>query len=181
MQAQLARTRNRKVRPTGRRSLPVVDVLRLLAPLGAGGPRDGCITEVTCDSRKAVPGSCFVAVDGEKIDGHAFVASAIRNGAGAVVLQRPCDIPEGVTAVLVEDTRKAAALLACAFYGHPSRKMSVIGITGTHGKTTTAYMLRHLAEFSGRKAGMLTTVKYDTGARVVTAPQTTPLDAGRSC
>ncbi len=174
MQAQLARTRRAQAQCTGSRGIPVMEVLRLLAPLGAGGPRDGFIADVTCDSRMAVPGSCFIAIDGEKVDGHAFVPAAVRNGASTIILQRPCSIPSHVTAVLVEDTRRAAALLACAFYGKPSEKLDLVGITGTHGKTTTAYMLRHIAEFSGRKAGMLTTVEYDTGVTVVSAPQTTP-------
>jgi UDP-N-acetylmuramoyl-L-alanyl-D-glutamate--2,6-diaminopimelate ligase len=115
-----------------------------------------------------------VAIRGEKLDGHGYVQAAASAGAKMFVVEQAVSVPDGATMVVVADARRAAAVLAGAFCGNPSRSIDVIGITGTHGKTTTSFMLRHIAESAGLPAGMLTTVCYDVGTRMLDAPQTTP-------
>ncbi len=155
-------------------SLSIQDALSLLRSSRVYGARSGEITDVTCDSRKVTPGACFVAVNGERVDGHNYVAAAGAAGAKLFVVERAVAVGRGATMVVVKDSRKAAAVLAAEFHGRPSEALDVIGITGTHGKTTTSYIIRHIMNFSGRKSGMLTTVEYDTGSQVLKASQTTP-------
>ena len=129
---------------------------------------------VTHDSRRTKPGSIFVALRGLTTDGVRFAPQAIASGAAAVVAERP---PETFTPgpwLLVPDARFALALLAAEFYGHPSRRMQVVGITGTNGKTTTAYMLSAIFEAAGVRCGLMGTVKYRIGDREFDATRTTP-------
>lgn len=126
------------------------------------------------DSRTVRKGDLFFAIPGAKVDGASFARSALRRGAAALVVQdRPL---EGVSApqLVVPDIRRALAAAAHAFFGRPSRRLSVIGVTGTKGKTTTTYLIRSLLESAGRPAGLLGTVAYETGKRRVDAPNTTP-------
>ena len=129
---------------------------------------------VAYDSRKATPGSVFVALKGQKADGRAFAAQALGKGATAVVAETPP--PPDVTApwIVVRDARLALARLAAAFYGHPSRDLTVVGITGTNGKTTTAYLVSALFEAAAVRCGMLGTIVYRTGAEERAADRTTP-------
>ncbi len=132
------------------------------------------VRAIAYDSRRVVPGSVFVAVRGQKTDGAAFAAQALAKGALAVVAEIPP--PEGTTApwATVSDGRAAMARLAAAFHLWPSREMQVVGITGTNGKTTTAYVLSALFEAAGIRCGMLGTVVYRTGAGERAATRTTP-------
>lgn len=175
MPTQLLKAEKHVQHSNDARGFTVSDAISLLAPASVSGTRYGVIAGITCDSRDVVPGACFVAVAGEKTDGHRYIPQAAARGATLFVAAHHVELPTDVaTVAVVEDTRKTAAILASAFYGHPSEQLDLIGITGTHGKTTTAYMLRHIAQFAGLKAGMLTTVQYDTGARRVGARRTTP-------
>ena len=128
------------------------------------------------DSRKVVPGSLFVAVRGFHSDGHRFIQQAVAQGAIAIVAERSgaAEVPADAPAVFVEDSRKALALLAAAFFGHPSRKLRLIGITGTKGKTTTSYLVKSIIEAAGRTTGLIGTIDYRVGTRVYPAPNTTP-------
>jgi UDP-N-acetylmuramoyl-L-alanyl-D-glutamate--2,6-diaminopimelate ligase len=129
---------------------------------------------VTHDSRRVEPGWVFVALRGLKTDGAAFAPQAIAAGASAVVAERG---PEGASSapwIVVTDARLALARLAAEFFGHPSRKMRVVGITGTNGKTTTSYLVGAIFEAAGIRCGVLGTVMYRIGDRQFPAERTTP-------
>lgn len=126
------------------------------------------------DSRQVKPGDVFIALKGMKAAGADFAADAIRRGAVAVVADRPADAEIAVPWVFVPDARAAMAALATELYGHPSRSMQVVGITGTNGKTTTAYLLRAVFESAGKKCGLIGTVTYSVGDREMPAARTTP-------
>ena len=126
------------------------------------------------DSRQVNPGDVFIALKGLKAAGADFAPDAVRRGAVAVVADRPADTATAVPWVIVPDARVAMAALAQEFYGHPSRSMQVVGITGTNGKTTTAYLLRAVFESAGKKCGLLGTVTYSVGHEELPAARTTP-------
>jgi UDP-N-acetylmuramoyl-L-alanyl-D-glutamate--2,6-diaminopimelate ligase len=131
------------------------------------------ITGLCFDSRKATPGSLFFALKGLKADGGAFVKDAISRGASAIVSDGI--VPEcGVPVVIVPDARAAMADAAVAFFGSPSKSLKVAGITGTNGKTTTAFLTRHILDSQLRRTGLIGTIKYVVGDRSVDAPRTTP-------
>src|SRR6478736_4042373 len=128
---------------------------------------------ITDDSRAVTSGSLFVAVKGERIDGHGFIEQAIRAGASAVVAQTP--VASGpVPFVRVADSRKALGLLGSRFHGDPSARLKMIGVTGTNGKTTTTYLCKALLEGIGRRVGLIGTVAYQIGAETIPASHTTP-------
>jgi UDP-N-acetylmuramoyl-L-alanyl-D-glutamate--2,6-diaminopimelate ligase len=132
------------------------------------------ITGVAYDSRRVTPGMVFVAVPGQNVDGHQFINDAIDRGAAAVVCERNGFSSPKAAKVVVADAREALARLAAAFYQHPSRKLKVIGVTGTNGKTTVAFMVKQILEAAGIKTGLLGTVRYEIGERVIPAQRTTP-------
>ena len=131
-------------------------------------------TGVTYDSRRAGPGSVFVALRGLKTDGVDFVPQAVAAGAAVVVAEREAPAPPGVPWVVVKDARLALAWLAAEFFGHPSREMQVVGITGTNGKTTTGYLVSAIFEAAGITCGLMGTVVYRIGDSEMTATRTTP-------
>ncbi|HSK10728.1 MAG TPA: UDP-N-acetylmuramoyl-L-alanyl-D-glutamate--2,6-diaminopimelate ligase [Vicinamibacterales bacterium] len=135
---------------------------------------DRAVRGLAHDSRRVTPGTLFIAVRGQKTDGATFAAQALARGALAVVAE--IAPPPGVQApwVTVSDARAAMARLAAGFYASPSEEMRVVGITGTNGKTTTAYLLSALFEAAGIRCGMLGTVVYRTGAEERAATRTTP-------
>ena len=127
------------------------------------------------DSRKVQAGDCFFAVRGTQSDGHNYIASAIKSGARAVVCQElPQQTEEGVSYVVVEDSNKAMADMAAAFYGYPSEKLKLVGVTGTNGKTTVATLLYDLFTMMGHKSGLISTVVYRIGAKEMDSTHTTP-------
>jgi len=142
-------------------------------------PREALDREVLSiahDSRKVVPGSLFVAVRGFHSDGHQFIPQAIERGAAVVVAEED-GTREGagtVPIIRVPNSRAALARLAAVFYGHPSRRLKLIGITGTKGKTTTSYLVKSIIEAAGHAAGLIGTIDYRVGNRVYPAPNTTP-------
>lgn len=131
---------------------------------------------IGCDSRQVRPGDIFVAIPGAISDGNAFIPEAIARGAVAVVQQHPppARLDTRVTFVQVVDARMALAGLAAAFYGHPSRALPVVGITGTNGKTTAAFMMREILAAAGQKVGLIGTIHYRIGDRILPASRTTP-------
>ena len=138
------------------------------------GSLDIDITAITSDSREVTPGALFVAVRGFASDGHRYIAQAIGKGAAAVVCEEiPDQVRDDVTFVRVSNSRHAVALAADAFYGHPSRKLTLVGITGTNGKTTTVTLLYRLFKALGHPCGLLSTIaNYVDDKRLETANTT---------
>jgi UDP-N-acetylmuramoyl-L-alanyl-D-glutamate--2,6-diaminopimelate ligase len=134
----------------------------------------GAVTGVAYDSRAVTPGQVFVALKGQHADGTSFAREAIARGAAAVVSEQA--VPDGVHIpwAVVEDARLALAVLAATFYGDPSREMRVIGVTGTNGKTTTAYLVASIFDAARLRCGILGTVGYRIGDEVREATRTTP-------
>lgn len=132
------------------------------------------VTAVVCDSRKAGPGALFVAVPGFKADGHAFVSDAIARGAAGVVVEHPVDVDSSVAVLQVDSSRRALAALSARLHRWPSRKLRVIGVTGTNGKTTTTHLIRAILMEHGQKVGLIGTVHNFIGPDEVPASLTTP-------
>jgi UDP-N-acetylmuramoyl-L-alanyl-D-glutamate--2,6-diaminopimelate ligase len=136
------------------------------------GPADIEVTGLAYDSRQAGPGTLFFCVSGFQRDGHEFAPEAVERGAAALVVERPLGL--GVPEVLVEDARAAMAPAAARFHGEPTSRLRVAGITGTNGKTTTAWLLRHLLESAGVRCGLLGTVTSVIGGDEQPVVRTTP-------
>ncbi len=151
------------------------DLIQNTDVISITGDRSVRITSVAFDSRKVENGCLFVAVKGTQSDGHEFIHAAIKSGARAIVCETlPAATPDGVTFVHVQNSAKALALIASAFYGHPSQKLKLVGITGTNGKTTTITLLHRLFTALGYKSGCFTTIRNYIGDRTVEATHTTP-------
>lgn len=131
------------------------------------------VTHVAYDSRKVGPGGIFVCVVGVHSDGHKFIREAVCAGAAAVVVERDVFV-EGAVRIKVKDTRKALALLACNFFGNPSRRLKIAGITGTNGKTTVSYLVKSICSKAGLRAGVIGTIGYDVGDAKLKGAHTTP-------
>lgn len=131
------------------------------------------VPDIRVDSRLVKAGDIFVAVVGAVCDGHDFVDHAVANGAKYIVCQRPCR-HKGLEIVLVDDSAKAAAVLAQASMGNPASKLTNLAVTGTNGKTTVAFLVRLVIQNVGQKCGLIGTILYDTGAETFEAPLTTP-------
>jgi len=142
-----------------------------LRELLGDGP-DVVVTGLTFDNRLVAPGTLFFAVPGFSRDGHDFAPDAVARGAAALVVQRPLGL--GVPEVVVEDVREAMSLAAARFYGDPTTELRVAGITGTNGKTTTAFLTRALLEGAGLSTGLLGTVKSVVGGQDRAVVRTTP-------
>ena len=147
-----------------------------LAECLAKGPMEQEVDSITLDSRAAKAGSLFVAQKGEKTDGHKYIHNAILSGCRAVVCEvEPAEpLPADCAVVTVPDTHEALGLLASAFYGHPSRQLKLVGVTGTNGKTTIATLLYRLLTALGHKSGLFSTVANYVADEKTTAMQTTP-------
>ncbi len=151
-------------------------LIEALSPLAVSGAIRTTITGISYDSRLVRPGNLFFALSGAKHDGRLFVDEALKRGATGVVCENPegLAVPSSCVLLSVKNARTAMAAAACVFYGHPSRRISVSGITGTNGKTTTAFLLRAILEAENRPTGMIGTVQYIIGQRVIPASRTTP-------
>ena len=132
---------------------------------------NGEVSFVTDDSRKAGPGCVFVCIEGARADGHTYAAAALEAGALCIVAQKDTGLQ---AQILVEDTRAAYALLCAAFFGHPARKLRLVGVTGTNGKTTTCVLLKEIFEAAGYKSGLIGTLKHMVGAEEFPAGLTAP-------
>ena len=139
------------------------------------GDTSSKIEALEYDSRKVVSGGCFFAIAGVANDGHNYIEAAIERGAVAIVCQRkPETLHDGVAYIIVEDTNVAMAHMATAFYGHPSRELKLVGVTGTNGKTTTATLLYDMFMAMGYCAGLISTVVYRIGTESIESTHTTP-------
>ncbi|MBC7104570.1 MAG: UDP-N-acetylmuramoyl-L-alanyl-D-glutamate--2,6-diaminopimelate ligase, partial [Firmicutes bacterium] len=145
-----------------------------LEVLARGGPADVAVAGLVYDSRQAVPGSLFVAVKGLRTDGHLYIRDAAARGAVAAVLEREAETPPGMAWVRVPDSRRALSHLAAAFYGHPARRLKLVGVTGTNGKTTTTHLLAAMYRAAGERVGLIGTVENRIGGRVLPVTHTTP-------
>jgi len=138
---------------------------------GNAGPE---ISGLAYDSRNVRKGDIFVAIPGFKTDGAKYVPQAIENGAAAVVVEKDMDLLEGITKIIVPNARVALAELAAAYYGYPARKLKMIGITGTNGKTTTSYLIESILRKAGHKVGVIGTVEARIEGRGIPLKLTTP-------
>lgn len=138
------------------------------------GSLDVDATEVVYDSRKAAPGAVFVCMAGSRVDSHDFIPQVLSAGVKVLVTEKPVEVPEDVTVLQVENGREALALLSAARFGYPSRKLKVIGVTGTKGKTTTTHMIRAILETAGKKTGMIGTNGVYIGNEHYPTVNTTP-------
>src|SRR6056297_3842849 len=128
------------------------------------GPSDPLVTDLVYDSRELQQGSLFFALKGLHSDGHDYIEKAIVQGAAAVVHSAPLPhYARDVAYLRVENSRRAMSPIACSFYDDPSSEMTIIGVTGTDGKSTTSYFIQQLLKLSGKTAGLLTTVQFDLG------------------
>ena len=148
-------------------------ILSELSVIEIHGSTDSDITSVTNNSRECKAGSLFVAVRGFQTDGHKYIASAAANGASAVICEEyNPDID--ITQIVVSDSRRSEAVAASAFYGHPSQSFKLIGITGTNGKTTVTYLVKHILECCGCKVGLIGTNQNMIGDQIIETGRTTP-------
>jgi UDP-N-acetylmuramoyl-L-alanyl-D-glutamate--2,6-diaminopimelate ligase len=166
--------------------MKLTDLLKALPHYRVIGNPDAEVTGLAFDSRQAVPGTLFVAYRGVNVDGHGFIVAALKNGAVAVVGERDVSevrdmlLPAELTTpyITVPDGREALAWLSAAWYGFPARQLTMIGVTGTDGKTTTANLIYHIFRASGRRVGMISTVNAVIGEQSIdTGLHTTTPDA----
>lgn len=146
-----------------------VEVLEVLGDVSAG------VEGIEFDSRKVKPGTAFVAQRGVHVDGHRFIEKAIKIGATAIFCEEfPERVSENVSYIKVADSNRVLGELASAFYGHPSKKMKVVGVTGTNGKTSIATLLHRLFMMQGYSVGLISTISYKINEHEETASHTTP-------
>ena len=155
----------------------VMKLGRLLQAIPSARLDGAAATEITglaYDSRALRPGNLFLALPGEKTDGGMFMADAVRRGAVAVLHEKGQRPPRDLASIQVESARTAMADLAAEFYEHPSEKLQVIGVTGTNGKTTVVFMIRDILRAAGISCGIIGTIQYEFGERLIAATRTTP-------
>jgi len=151
------------------------DLLQVMTVVGQAGDENLEIKGIAYDSRKVKPGYLFVCIEGFKTDGHNYINSALANGAVAVVVQRQVPGLEGVTWVQVPDTRRALAQLSARFYDYPANKLTMVGVTGTNGKTTVTHLIEAILKENGHKTGLVGTIHNKIGEQVFPVTNTTPM------
>ena len=139
------------------------------------------VSGIAYRSDRVQPGDAFFCIVGLKVDGHTFAQDAIDRGAKVLVVERKVYLADAtdVTEVVVADTRKAMAAASANFHDHPSREFDLVGITGTNGKTTTTYLVEHIAQVAGRRAGVIGTVGVRVGGTMMKSD--TPRPSPRTC
>ncbi len=150
---------------------------QLLQSLGTNeveGTLDRHVAGLAYDSRRVVPGTVFFALPGQRTDGHDYIDDAIERGAVAVVCERNGFSAARATKIVVPNAREALARAATTFHGNPSASLKVIGVTGTNGKTTVSFMVKSMLNAAGISTGLLGTIRYEIGDRVIPAARTTP-------
>ena len=149
---------------------------KIIQPLAITGELDRDITAISYDSRHVIEGGMFFALPGANVDGSEFIHAAIERGAAAIVSEQ-AGLATRATHIQVSNARHALADAAATFYRNPSLAMKVAGITGTNGKTTIAFLFKHICDVAMRRCGLIGTVKYVVGERELPAPRTTPESA----
>ena len=148
--------------------------------LKAKGNLDIDVNNIDSNSKNIKQGDMFIAIKGFSTDGHEYINDAIKAGAKTIMVEEGCDLkkiklPEDVTLVMAKNTREALAICSCNFYGNPSRKFKLIGVTGTKGKTTTTFMIKEILEKAGHKVGLIGTIAtYINGKMISESARTTP-------
>lgn len=138
------------------------------------GSLDVEVSQIDYDSRLVKENSLFVCIKGANVDSHHFIDQVIENGIKTIVIEREVEYKEGITYILVDNARLALALLSCAFFDHPSRKLTVIGLTGTKGKTTTTYMVQSILQHASKKVGIIGTIGSMINGEMRPTKNTTP-------
>src|ERR1700694_2613147 len=162
-----------RLAPAFRHLMQLKILASAISPRQVIGPLDRVVEGVGYDSRLVQRNFLFVALRGERTDGHQFIEQAIEKGASVVVTEYEVQQPRA-TCLVVENTRHALADLGAAFYERPMRRLKLAAVTGTNGKTTTTFLLKHICEKAGLRCGLLGTVRYEIGDRVLPAVRTTP-------
>lgn len=157
------------------------EILKAIDVISISGDSAIDIESITYDSRQAGPGCLFVAIKGFQTDGHRYLDGAITAGSPAVVMESDVNVPPGVSVIKVADSRKALALLADKFYGHPSKAMTMVGVTGTNGKTTTTHLVAAIWKWAGIKPGIIGTISNYIGEKVFPVTNTTPESLDLQC
>src|SRR5256885_2682679 len=139
-----------------------------VSPRQVIGPLDRVVESIAYDSRRVQRNGLFVALRGEKVDGHQFIDQAVEKGATVIVTEDEVQSPRA-TCLEVENSRSALADLAATFYQHPERRLKLAAVTGTNGKTTTTFLIKHISEKAGPRCGLLGTVRYEIADRVLPA------------
>ena len=156
------------------RSASFEELTQAVPGVRAGGDFSAQITGVAYDSRLAEPGDVFVAVAGFQVDGHDFAEDALTRGAAALVVERRIeDVSPEAPQFVAPSGREALSRIGDAFYGHPSGELALVGVTGTNGKTTTAFLIDAILRSSGRRTGLMGTIHYRVGDEVFEEPRTT--------
>ena len=152
------------------------ELISSLSRVTSSGPTDLEIAALTASSREAAPGILFAAIRGTSIDGHRFINDAIAAGACAILAETapPADLDPAIAWLHVPDSRAALSTLASVMAGHPWKDMALAGVTGTNGKTTTAFLIHHIMKTAWHRAGLLGTILVDDGEKQETAKHTTP-------
>lgn len=132
------------------------------------------VSSIENDSRRVTKGTLFFCVTGSVVDGHSFAADVVEKGASVLVVEHPVEAEPSVTVIQVKSSRYAMAMISASYFGEPSKQLTVIGITGTKGKTTTAYMLQEMLNGAGHKTGLIGTIEVVIGDKHIPAPNTTP-------
>ena len=159
---------------TEERTATLLELARAVPGARMEGAGDVQVRGVEFDSRRVRRGSLFVAVPGFEVDGHKFARAAVESGAAALVLERGVDgIPTDIPRLMVPSSREAMALIADAFYGHPSGDLALTGVTGTNGKTTTTFVIDAILRAAGHVTGQMGTIHYQVGSQVLENPRTT--------
>lgn len=138
------------------------------------GNEESKVQNIRYDNRKIEQGDAFVCVKGFKVDGHSFVDNAIKKGANVLIVQDEVSVQEDITIIKVRDTRKALAIMSSNYFGNPKDKLKIIGITGTNGKTTSAFIIKSILEKAGLMTGLIGTIANYIGNKKVDAVRTTP-------
>ena len=150
------------------------DLLKDVTSSCLSGSMETEVTSIAYDSRKVSEGTLFVCLRGFATDGHKYIDDAVKAGAAAILAEEDPDHHTGVTVVKTDDTRKALAFISARWFGHPAEKMTMIGLTGTKGKTTVAHMIKKILEEEGRKVGMIGTLGAFIGSEKMETRNTTP-------
>ena len=150
------------------------DILQGTTPIARTTESNPEIDALSFDSRTVRPGTLFFALSGSAVDGHSYIESAIERGASAIVCERMPEPTPDIPCIAVNDTHEALGTAAANFYGHPSRQLRLVGVTGTNGKTTIATLLYDLFRRLGYRAGLISTVVYRIDERTVPSTHTTP-------
>ncbi len=138
------------------------------------GNEESKVQNIRYDNRKIEQGDAFVCIKGFKVDGHSFVIDAIKKGAKVLIVQDDVSVQEDITIIKVRDTRKALAIMSSNYFGNPKDKLKIIGITGTNGKTTSAFIIKSILEKAGFMTGLIGTIANYIGNKKVDAVRTTP-------